>query len=87
MKSWKKVNYHTFRPYSEGEKNVVKYKYDGLKTVEEWKEVYRESILERDEIIARYHKALEQGLEITKNSNNKWLNIIKDINENALKQD
>jgi hypothetical protein len=62
----------------------IKFDPDWMKDPEMMKEIFREAMLERDEIIARYQKALEDGLKITENSNNTWLQMINAINKKAL---
>jgi hypothetical protein len=64
--------------------NKHKFDSDWLKDPEVMKEIFHESMIERDEIIARYQKALEDGLKITENSKNTWLQMINAINKEAL---
>jgi hypothetical protein len=58
---------------------------DWMKDPEVMKEIFRESMKERDEIIERYHSVLEQVLKITEGSKNTWLQMINSITKEALK--
>ena len=57
---------------------------DWMKDPETMKEILRESLAERDEVIESYHDALVKVLKISEGSKNTWLQMVNSIVKETL---